>query len=234
LPQAVDDYTAALALDSTNYLYMSRRSQCYHQLGNPTAAEEDLNQAINIQPRDAQLYYLRALARYDQDNFEGTITDLETALDEDIPPETHADVYYHIGLAAANSDKHEEAVPAFTAALAARPQPAPHIRMLYVHERAKSRQMIGEVDGALEDFTAVIDVCPRHAHALFRRGFAWKAKREYERAADDFEAAKAADPGNPHLVVNYSQLHEVECIVLCAAGEEPDFCHPDDAADDDY
>ena len=31
------------------------------------------------------------------------------------------------------------------------------------------------------------------------------------------------DPGNPHLVVNYSHLHALECIVLCPPGQEPEF-----------
>lgn len=45
----------------------------------------------------------------------------------------------------------------------------------------------------------------------------------YTEAANDFEAARLADPDNPTLVVNYSRLHEVEVIVLCGAGMEPIF-----------
>lgn len=43
----------------------------------------------------------------------------------------------------------------------------------------------------------------------------------YDKAAADFEQARAVDPDNPTLIVNYSRLHEIECIILCAAGEEP-------------
>ena len=45
--------------------------------------------------------------------------------------------------------------------------------------------------------------------------------QRYEDAASDFEQARLVDPDNPNLVINYSRLHEIECIVLCAAGEEP-------------
>lgn len=64
---------------------------------------------------------------------------------------------------------------------------------------------------------------PQNAHAYFRRGFAQKSLKRFEEAAEDFETAKRLDPMNPHLIVNYSQIHDIHVIVLCAAGEEPDF-----------
>lgn len=76
---------------------------------------------------------------------------------------------------------------------------------------------------ALADFTRVIEVDPLNAHAFFRRGFANKSMKNFDAAAEDFETAKRLDPLNPHLVVNYSQIHDIHVIVLCAAGEEPDF-----------
>lgn len=40
-------------------------------------------------------------------------------------------------------------------------------------------------------------------------------------AALDFEKARSLEPDNPLLVVNYTQIHAVEVIELCAAGAEP-------------
>ncbi len=103
------------------------------------------------------------------------------------------------------------------------------------------------VHQAIEDFSAVIKASPTNAHALFRRGFAFKSLKKYvtvrltlssrcsfpewrlrvtcryDMAANDFETARLLDPKNPNLVVNYSQLHTLECVVLCPAGQEPDF-----------
>lgn len=76
---------------------------------------------------------------------------------------------------------------------------------------------------AIHDFDCVLERNPYHAHALFRRGFAHKALRHYEKAASDFEAAKALDPGNQLLVVNYLRLHDTDCVVLVAPGKEPAF-----------
>lgn len=42
----------------------------------------------------------------------------------------------------------------------------------------------------------------------------------FDKAAEDFEEAKALDPQNPQLVVNYKKLQGINCIVLCRPGEE--------------
>ena len=83
--------------------------------------------------------------------------------------------------------------------------------------------MIEYHDKAVEDFTVVIKKNPKNAHAFFRRAFSLKALKRYPEAADDFERAKILDPMNPKLVVNYKQLKNVDCIVLCEPGEEKIF-----------
>ena len=91
------------------------------------------------------------------------------------------------------------------------------------HERAKALQLMRRYDDAIRDFTSVIERRPLNAHAFFRRAFAYKATGDYEKAADDFETAKLMDPTNPDLVVNYTTVHDAECIVLCDPGREKRF-----------
>ena len=223
VPSAIAAYTAALELDPTNLSYLARRSQCHRELGDPAEAEKDLTIALAMPHADASLLYLRGLARYDQDHFDESVEDLEAALHSGVDPSTLPDVYYSIGLAHANSDRHQEAEAAFSAALGVQPPPPHSLQLLYLHERAKSRQMVGWHQEAVEDFTGVIKMNGGNAHAYFRRAFSQKALGKYEAAAEDFETARMLQPTNPHLVVNYSTLHEVETIILCAAGEEPAF-----------
>ena len=45
----------------------------------------------------------------------------------------------------------------------------------------------------------------------------------YEQAATDFENARRISPESQYLVVNYTTLSDIDTIVLCAAGEEPEF-----------
>lgn len=95
------------------------------------------------------------------------------------------------------------------------------------HERAKARQLAGDPAGAEQDFTALLERDPSNAHAFFRRAFARKSLKSFLEAADDFERAKALQPGNEFLAVNYLRLKDAECIVLCEPGEEPPFGMPD-------
>jgi len=37
----------------------------------------------------------------------------------------------------------------------------------------------------------------------------------------DFERARALDPNNPNLAINYRNIGDVECIVLVDSGREP-------------
>ena len=83
--------------------------------------------------------------------------------------------------------------------------------------------MIEYHDKAVEDFNIVIKKNPKNAHAFFRRAFSLKALKRYPEAAEDFEKAKSLDPMNPKLVVNYKQLKNVTCIILCEPGEEKIF-----------
>jgi tetratricopeptide (TPR) repeat protein len=141
-----------------------------------------------------------------------------------LSPGLLCDIHYHLGLAHANSPpdgEHAQAIHAFSRAAGSAVDEVTKMRC--VHERAKSRQMEQKYHEAIEDFTSVITHNPRNAHAFFRRGFAWKSLNDFEKAADDLETAKALDPDNPFLVVNYSQLHLTECVVLCLAGDEKEF-----------
>jgi len=78
--------------------------------------------------------------------------------------------------------------------------------------------MLQMFDKAITDFTKVIELHPKNAHAFFRRAFAYKALKQFKEAADDFERAKDLDPLNEKLVVNYKQMKNVNCIEICKPG----------------
>lgn len=172
-----------------------------------------------MDPQDPQLLYKRGLTRYAQKSYKLAINDLSCALDPergaDLNPSNLADIYYHLGVAYANLGNHGRAVDALDSAVLRCPH-FPH----YVHERAKSLQVIGEHEKALEDFTRILELQPTNARALFRRGFSFKALKLYEEAAEDFEAAKEFEPDDPRLVINYRKIFAISCISLGPAGHE--------------
>jgi Tfp pilus assembly protein PilF len=60
----------------------------------------------------------------------------------------------------------------------------------YIHERAKSYLLTDQYKKALDDYSEVIKLQPKNSHAFFGRAFAYKALKEYDNAAEDFEKAK--------------------------------------------
>eukprot|EP00747_Dinoflagellata_sp_TGD_P210055 gnl/TRDRNA2_/TRDRNA2_83386_c0_seq1.p1 gnl/TRDRNA2_/TRDRNA2_83386_c0~~gnl/TRDRNA2_/TRDRNA2_83386_c0_seq1.p1 ORF type:complete len:684 (+),score=135.16 gnl/TRDRNA2_/TRDRNA2_83386_c0_seq1:63-2114(+) len=214
MAQAVNDLTSAIGAES-KAVFFAHRAQCLFEQGLYDRAEMDLSHALALEPRDSEMLYKRGITRYAQRRFNESIADLKLALQLDPFPGHLADMFYHLGVSYANLGKHNFAVPAFDQAVLRGPD-KPH----YLHERAKSLQVIGEHEKALHDFSRVIDMQPTNARAMFRRSFSFKARGMYEEAAEDFEAAKEFAPDDPRMVVNYRKVYSIACISLGPAGHE--------------
>eukprot|EP00747_Dinoflagellata_sp_TGD_P213279 gnl/TRDRNA2_/TRDRNA2_86257_c0_seq1.p1 gnl/TRDRNA2_/TRDRNA2_86257_c0~~gnl/TRDRNA2_/TRDRNA2_86257_c0_seq1.p1 ORF type:complete len:497 (+),score=88.05 gnl/TRDRNA2_/TRDRNA2_86257_c0_seq1:170-1492(+) len=214
MAQAVDDLTSAIDAEAQAVFY-SHRAQCLFEQGLFDRAEADLSRALAIDSKDPDLLYKRGITRYAQQHFADSIADLKSSLQFDPIPAHLADIFYHLGVSYANLGKHKYAVPAFDQAVSRGPD-RPH----YLHERAKSLQVIGEHEKSLHDFSRVIEMQPTNARAMFRRSFSYKALAKYEEAAEDFESAKEFAPDDPRMVINYRKVYSVACISLGPAGHE--------------
>ncbi|CAL1153105.1 unnamed protein product [Cladocopium goreaui] len=170
MAQAVIDLTSAIEADGTQTLYLSNRGQCLFEQGLYDRAEADLSRALQIDGRDAELLYRRGITRYAQKHYAESIADLKAALAQGPVAGHEAEVYYHLGVSYANLGKHVLAVPAYDQAINLTREDKPH----YLHERAKSLQIVGEHKRALDDFSKVIDMQPTNARAMFRRAFSFK------------------------------------------------------------
>ena len=222
----------ALELEDGNPKFLYERGQCYRTMGMAERAEEDLLRALDETPGEPRLLYGAGLAAYEQGKYADAIVHLSGVLDgwdehmgKGFAPCVLADVHYHLGLAHTNNGRDQAAIRCFTAAIdEARDE---ETRIGFVHERAKVLQAAADskedYELAIDDFSFVIQHNPANAHAMFRRGFAWKSVGDLDKAADDFENAKQLDPDNPNLVLNYSQAHLTDYVILCPAGEEPSF-----------
>jgi tetratricopeptide (TPR) repeat protein len=240
LDEAIHDLTDAVQFNPKNVEFLLNRAACFMDVDDPGSAEQDMHDALALDSRDSRLYQRRGEARLALHAFDEAIEDLDNALRCDPARRAKVEIQRLLGYAYANSDRHEEACGYFRDALeggrlvrlndevSRTKKVAPEgIRTDLqeeendLHELAKSLQMCGEYYDSIDHFSQVLALNPRNAHAMFRRAFAYKSVKEYDRAAEDFEKAKELDPENPHLAVNYRNLYDVECIVLCDAGQEP-------------
>ncbi|HYY06246.1 MAG TPA: tetratricopeptide repeat protein, partial [Candidatus Limnocylindria bacterium] len=90
------------------------------------------------------------------------------------------------GLADLRAGRYAEAKTAFDAAL--------HASAAALVNRGVARARLGDLDGAIEDYTRALELVPGDADILFDRGQAWAAKGEYPRAVADFTRAAETDP----------------------------------------
>merc|ERR1712087_785790 len=177
--------------DGMQTVYLSNRAQCLFEQGFYERSEADLSRALQIDGRDPELLYRRGITRFAQREYSECIADLKAALQYDQVEAHLPDIFYHLGVAYANLGKHHLAVPAYDQAISRNP-----LRPHYLHERAKSLQVVGEHDKALHDFSSVIDMQPTNARA------------------------KEFAPDDPRLVINYRKVYSVACISLGPAGHE--------------
>ena len=79
--------------------------------------------------------------------------------------------------------------------------------------------LLDQSESALRDLNEVIKEQEKNAFAFFRRGFAHKALREYDQAAEDFMRARELAPDDPRLIINKKQIYQTKYRKLCEAGE---------------
>ena len=60
-----------------------------------------------------------------------------------------------------------------------------------------AKRMLGDIDGAIDDYTKAVDLFPAYTEAYLRRGICYFHQNEYDEALQDFAAA-ANDPRNPY------------------------------------
>src|SRR5438034_1940642 len=90
------------------------------------------------------------------------------------------------GLADLRAGRYAEAKAAFDEALQA--------SAAALANRGVARARLGDLDGAIDDYTRALDLAPGDGDILFDRGNAWAAKGEYQRAMADFRRAAETDP----------------------------------------
>jgi tetratricopeptide (TPR) repeat protein len=72
--------------------------------------------------------------------------------------------------------------------------------------RGVARASLGDLDGAIEDYTRALELAPEEADILFNRGNAWLAKGEFQRAMADFVRAIEADPGHAQALFRHAAV----------------------------
>ncbi len=177
--------------------YRERGSELY-QRGEYEQAIAYYDEAIDIDSNVAQTYFLRGLAKGENEQHEDAIADFDKAIK--INPDS-AESYHWRGIAKFQLRQHEDAITDFDKAININPNNAESY-----HWRGVSRYIFGQYqDGyedAIADFDTAIYLNPNSAKSYYWRGLANNERGQYENALDDFSDAISLNPEHAEAYFN--------------------------------
>ncbi len=182
--QAIDWLDRTLDIDAYNGAAWGMKGQLSLSRGQYKQAEQQLNKAILQMPRDANLFINRALARYNQDNLRGAMSDYDAALE--LEPGNYLG-HFNRGLLRAQVAEDNRAIEDFNFVLEQEPT-----NTIALYNRALLLDRTGDYKGALRDISTVIKDYPEfwtgyEMRAAIRR----KVGDVYGAERDEFAALKA-------------------------------------------
>ena len=180
----------------------------YMNDGDHLAAIPYLDDAIQLDPENAEYYAQRGRAHYFLAKYETALLDFQSAID--IKPSAVS--LNGRGASTRELGDLESAIADFEAAIELEPSyPQAHYNLAYAYST------LGDYEQAVASYTDAIDVHPEYVDAYKDRGVAYYELGDYEAALRDYEAALEIDPtfakayidrGNVYLA--YEQYSDAE------------------------
>jgi tetratricopeptide (TPR) repeat protein len=197
--------------------------------GDPQAALEEFNQAVELEPDNPEAHYNRGNVHYDLGNYQAALEDYDRTL-ELSPNKINA--FYNRGLTHYELENYPEAIADFTRAIDANPNDAdayykrglvyyelldyekaiadyteairldPQQANLALLNRGLSRSASGDKQGAIADFTEVLRSDRNNPDAFYSRGRDRFFLADYQGAMEDYSEAIRLNPGNPAYYTN--------------------------------
>lgn len=176
---AIPDLTRALELDSTYTSARINRGLSYLNNGDYEQAIDDFSALIAEQGSVARYYFDRGLAYLSSYKFRTAVDDFSRAIALD---PTMAGAYENRAIAYVRLDRYDRAIDDLTRALELEPKAS-----TYVY-RGGARAVAGQLEPALEDYTAALVLEPELPSAYRERGFVYYLLGRLDEARADLEA----------------------------------------------
>lgn len=184
-PAALQDYSRAIELDSSDSRAYYWRGRTYYVIGDDSRAVNDLTQAIQLDDTYATAYYWLGKAYYATDSLEQAISSYSQAI-RLMPNNRFAyldrgDCYYRL-------KQFSKAIQDFSKAIELDPKEADGYRL-----RAEVSTIERNFSSAVEDYSRAILLDPNDAGQYVGRGLAFQMQQEHESAIEDFSKAIQLD-----------------------------------------
>ncbi|HEY9824283.1 MAG TPA: tetratricopeptide repeat protein, partial [Stenomitos sp.] len=175
LEGAIADYTQIITLDPHNTQAYFRRGQNLSALGQEDEALKDLNQALHW----ARVHSLGQLKDFSGAISE-TIQTLKTELQKPKPSKTTTISTQAVTI--------EDSIADYTRTIEQQPTANVYFK------RAQSRALLGDLQGAIADYTETIRLDPEYSEAYYRRGLSRSALGDTAGATQDLNQAIRRKP----------------------------------------
>ncbi|MGB8701236.1 MAG: tetratricopeptide repeat protein [Thermosynechococcaceae cyanobacterium] len=178
---AVEDFTKAINYNPRHADAYCNRGCCYAELGEMEKASQDFNQALLHNPSHQAAYYQRMYSLGILKESAATLH-LNQALPPIEPKSSHATLTPEV----LSVERVEPSSLALSDQRTVKLEPE---SLMGYFERASRRAVNGDIDGAIADYTKIIDLDPHNTQAFFRRGQNYGAIGENEAAMADLNQA---------------------------------------------
>lgn len=158
--------------------YFERAQLYYHQWRNSKGALVDVNKAIELGLRNAEVYNLKGKILYVLNNYDEAINLFDKALD--LKPNMHNFIFNRANVKSQISD-YDGAIKDYTQAIALSPKNAN-----YYYVRAYAYGDVGKYELAINDFTKAIALEPDDYDLYYDRAELYLAFEQYDKALADF------------------------------------------------
>ena len=196
-----DDLDTAIALDP-HFVEAYIERGIYRITRNTSAAQKDLQAAVELAPNSALAYLYLAQAELELGEVQAA---LQSALSANQIDMTFIPVYLTLGKAYMAAGEAENAVAVLQTYLVYEPNDTAALLLM-----GEAYVAVGDYETAVNMFTRVIKVEPRNAEAYFQRGEALLNLKNTDLAESDFKKAITYDPADFDARLGLARTYDMQ------------------------
>ncbi len=155
---------------------------------------EYYDKAINVDPDNAEFYFIRGRSYFDHGQFDQAMKDYEKAIA--LNPKK-ANFHIMRGVVHEKQGQYDQAISDYAKVIALEPNKERGYNL-----RSEAYKENGQFDRALTDLDTVVSLTPEDASAYNIRGFAYNQMGFYDKGISDFDKAIALNPDSKYAYMN--------------------------------
>lgn len=188
LDNAIEDYSAAITIDSTDDKLYALRGYAYFQNKNFEMSVADYNEAIKINHDESSYYANRGIAYFMLNDFSKAIEDFSIGIKIN---RENPMFYFNRGNAKYQINDFSGAIADFDEAIKLNNK-----SFEYFANRGMAKMKVNDIEGAIKDYDESITIYDKNDNLYNERGNAKMIMRDFEGAILDFDSAISLNSTN--------------------------------------